>query len=232
MFALPILGGLGLLAGGVVGLVVSSVVGRTRFAGPMSTHAAGIAVAIGVAVGGVSGLAAAVRFEANSRPRVLETSGAVQRMSGASTLSPLTEAVVAFHRYPDSATSLVWRGGPVHVVVDEDVLTIADDSHVLDQVDLGGLDYVREVHAAVGNLERGGGQWLAVLVRLRATGRRELLVLYDPEGIRAHRELLERTRSGPGPVLWTAGVPGERQEFVLDLGERIRLTGPKGDRFP
>jgi hypothetical protein len=119
---------------------------------------------------------------------------------------------------------LVWRGRRTWIAVDDDILVIDDSSGTVDRVALKGLDYVRAVHGAIAELEGGGEEWLAVLVRLRATGRRELLLIYDPQGNRVHQELLARTRSGPGPVLWSAGAPRERQEFVLDIGQPVRYV--------
>jgi hypothetical protein len=66
----------------------------------------------------------------------------------------------------------------------------------------------------------GSGEWLALLVRLRATGKREVLLIYDPAGKLMHQELLERRNNVAGK-LWSAGSVGTKQEFGVDLGGEI-----------
>ena len=99
-------------------------------------------------------------------------------------------------------------------------------------IDLAGFDYVREVHGASASLEEDGAEWLAVLVRLRATGRRELLAIYDPGGNLAYQELLEReTPLLDTPVLWAARDQSARRAFIVDVGTRLRYQAwPKHDR--
>lgn len=94
------------------------------------------------------------------------------------------------------------------------------------RVSLKGLDYVREVLGATAALD-AKGEWLALLVRLRSTGHRELLLIYDPTGTLAHQELLVRTAGGPEDVLWSAGQAGDPPEFVLNLGEPLRYAAKR-----
>jgi len=68
---------------------------------------------------------------------------------------------------------------------------------------------------------------VALLVRLRATGRRELLLIYNPAGTLAYEELLARTTAGRFPVMGSAGQFGDQHEFVLDLGEPLRYVAQK-----
>jgi hypothetical protein len=55
---------------------------------------------------------------------------------------------------------------------------------------------------------------------LRATGKREVLLIYDPAGKLMHQELLERRNNVAGK-LWSAGSVGTKQEFGVDLGGEI-----------
>jgi len=226
VFALPVLTVLGVGAGALVGFVVRSVVERMPFAGPSSRRAVVSLVILAAAIGGLSGARAAVRSEEGNRPRVIETSGVVRILEGESVLAPLTPATLVFQSLQRSEGSkeLVWRGQLVEMEVEGELLMIDDRSGPVDRVTLDGLDYVREVYGVVADLAGDGREWLAVLVRLRATGRRELLLIYDHNGTLTHKELLARTASGRGPVLWSAGAPIERQEFVLDLGEVVRYA--------
>jgi hypothetical protein len=90
-------------------------------------------------------------------------------------------------------------------------------------IDLSRFDYAREAHAVTAQIT-GTEEWLGILVRLRATGRRELLVVFDPRGKIAYEELLERrTNLRDDPVLFSAGPGSARQEFVIDLGAPVRF---------
>ncbi len=88
---------------------------------------------------------------------------------------------------------------------------------------LAGLDYVREV-LGVTATDGQSQDWLALLVRLRATGRRELLLIYDATGALVHEELLARTKSGPQQVLWNAGPGNGEPAFLIDVGEPLRYV--------
>jgi len=120
---------------------------------------------------------------------------------------------------------LKWRNKSVEVKLEDDILTISQNAEVVDQVSLKELDYVIEIQGVTAMLEEGGHEWLALLVRLRATGHRELLLIYDSDGGLAHKELLSRTISGPPiPVLWSAGKSGNVQELMVNLGEPLRYV--------
>jgi hypothetical protein len=56
----------------------------------------------------------------------------------------------------------------------------------------------------------GRDEWPALLVRLRATGKREVLLIYDPAGKLMHEELLER-RNHVAAMLWSADSTGAKQ---------------------
>jgi hypothetical protein len=72
-------------------------------------------------------------------------------------------------------------------------------------------------------LSADGREWLALLVQLRATGGRELLFIFNPEGELVHEELLERRRGrAPRVGLGAAGQAGGPQEVILDRGLPVR----------
>jgi hypothetical protein len=114
------------------------------------------------------------------------------------------------------------RGGG-GVTLDGETLIISRDSAVMGRVSLSGLDYVRQVYG-VTVTEDEGQEFLALLVRLRATGRRELLLIYDSTDALVHEELLARAKSGPAPVLWNTARSAGEQGFLLDLGEPLRYV--------
>lgn len=223
LFGLPFLGGLGALVGAVLGGVAGLLIGRTRLA-RSGRSVVLAAFALVLLIGGLSGIQVARQSEDRNRPRVVQTTDAVARLSGFGTLAPATPATLMFSSLPtgESAT-LVWRGGTVGVRLDGSTLIVSDDSGMVSEVNLAGLDYVREVLGVTATAGQSQ-EWLALLVRLRATGRRELLLIYDSTGALVHEELLARTKSGPQEVLWNASSEGGEKAFLIDLGEQLRYV--------
>lgn len=79
------------------------------------------------------------------------------------------------------------------------------------------------MYGVAARLSTTGQEWLALLVQLRATGGRELLFIFNPDGVLVHEELLERGRGRvPRVGLGTAGPADGPQEIVLDRGVPIR----------
>lgn len=87
-----------------------------------------------------------------------------------------------------------WNSRRVLIEVTDDALQVRVGDQALPRVDLAGLSYVREVDGVTASLGNGASESLVLLARLRATGRRELLAIFDPQGTVAHLELLERPR--------------------------------------
>ena len=195
VFSLPIAVAIGAVLGSLVGLVVNMIVSNSPLAGPVDRRMVVGGLALMAVVGGLKGVRAVTESESGNRPRVVKSAGTVTRLVGESTLSPLTQAMVVNRSGGPTPFKLFWRGHRVVALVVGETLMIRDSTGVVDRVSLDGLDYVREVHGATAALEGDGREWLALLVRLRATGRRELLLIYDPAGALAHQELLPEGRS-------------------------------------
>lgn len=224
LFGLPLLGGLGALAGAMLGWVAGLLMRRTRLAGESGRSVVVAALALVLVIGGVSGVQVARQSEARNRPRVVHTTGAVARFPGFGTLAPATPATLMLSALPSGEVApLAWRGGRVGVRLDGTTLVVSHGSAIVSEVSLSGLDYVREV-LGVTATEGQSLEWLALLVRLRATGRRELLLIYDSTGVLVHEELLARTKSGPQQVLWNVSPEGGEQAFLVDLGEPLRYV--------
>jgi hypothetical protein len=224
VFGLPFLCGLGALVGALLGSVGGIVVRRTTRARASERHVLAGTLVLVVLVAGFSGLLAARRSEAGQQPRVMRSTSAVARLGGFGMLTPDTPAIPVFDLLPTGdGRVLSWGGAALGVKLDGETLMISRDSAVIGQVNLSGLDYVRQVYGVTSTDEQGR-EWLAMLVRLRATGRRELLLIYDPAGELVHEELLARTKSGPAPVLWNGGRSAGEQGFLLDVGEPLRYV--------
>ena len=224
VFGLPFLCAFGALVGALLGWLGRIVVRRTAGARAWERSILAGTLALVVLIAGISGIQVVRQSEARQQPRVMRSTGAVTRLAGFGALTPDTSAVPVFDVLRnDDARTLSWRGGAVGVKVDGETLNISRNSAVMNQVSLSGLDYVTQIYG-VTSTDGQDREWLALLVRLRATGRRELLLIYDSAGALVYQELLARTKSGPAPVLWNGGrAPGDRG-FLLDLGEPLRYV--------
>jgi hypothetical protein len=215
--------------GAFAGFLVQSVVRRTRHAGPADRRYVTAALAVVVVTSVIFGIQAVRRFEERSRPRVQQSTGSIARIEGRTSLTRLVPAVTIFKPFGNMSTPpLMWENAKLVVALVNGTLTVRRGDRQVDAVDVSGLDYVSEVSATTGTLD-GAAQWLAVLVSLRATGHRELLLIYDPDGALVHKELLESSPNYPhsGYPLRTAGERGARQEFLLDVGEPLRFIAKK-----
>lgn len=238
VLGIPLLGGVLALVGAVVGFAVGLVVRRTRMSGPVDPRVVLTVLALGMAGATWTGLRDVFRHEARNSPRVILSDEKVERVPG---VSSLTRAAETRHLYgtarrpstappPAGDDSLVWRGGRVGASLMADALRVTVDGRLVDRVSLETFDYARSVEGLTARLEPDKDPWLVLLVHLRATGMRELLLLYDPQGELVHQELLARTRSGYGTRLWAAGEREGPQEIVVDVGRPVRYRVPYSPR--
>jgi hypothetical protein len=218
--------------GGAVGGGIRRRVARTRWAGPMDRRVAAILLVLVVTVPTVWAIHTVRRIEAQNSPRVIRSSGEVLRTLGSSDLAPVRPATFVWAGYPDPnhpREELRWNGRRVDVRVVDDRLIVSAGELPTSAIDISTFDYAREMYGITATLTADGQEWLALLVQLRATGHRELLFIFNPNGMLVHEELLEpRGRRMPGGGLVAAGAAGSAQEIVLDRGVPIRyyVGGP------
>ena len=219
----------GVLAAGLgaaVGEGIHQMVARTRWAGPMERRGAAILLMLVVIAPSVLAIHTVRRIEAENAPRVIRSTGEVSGTEGRSELTPVRWATLLWvsSSHPDHPPAEPrWNGRRVDVRVVDDRLILSADELSITAIDISRFDYAREAYGVTGALSGDGEEWLALLVQLRATGRRELLLIFNPEGVLVHEELLERHRGrAPRVGLGTAGPAGGQQEFVLDRGVPIR----------
>ena len=142
--------------------------------------------------------AAGPSIEAPRRPRVIQTSPLIARQQATGDLIPVAPAAMilgSFVRHsandhlPDAGTA-----SSFDLSLRQDVLTIWPGRKELDAVDLRGLDTVTGAFGAIATLDDRA--WLAILVRLRATGRRQLLLIFDPAATLVHQRASSAKRTG------------------------------------
>jgi len=66
--------------------------------------------------------------------------------------------------------------------------------------DLHAFDYIGKIHAVPVCADAAGSQALAVLVTLRPTSHRSMLILYGADGSVVYQEHLERTNRTDSPM--------------------------------
>lgn len=214
-------------AGAVIGLVVWAIVRRTRWAGPADYRIVAIVALLSVGVSSGLAVLSVVLHERNNVPRVMTSTGVVQRSTGPTTHDPSTWGVLVWtsQSWSGDPRDLRWNGQTLRVSSKSGSLIVSrlyatgEGAIEVGRVDLSKLDQVREVLGATATLD-GSDEWLALLVQLRATGKREVLLIYDPAGKLMYQELLERRKHVAG-MLWSAGSVGTKQEFVIDSGDEV-----------
>ena len=174
------------------------------------------------------------RIERLNTPRVIASTGAIVRSAGAPAGPGWAASGALMWKSGSSpAQPIEWNGRRVLIEATDDALQVRAGDQALPPVDLAGLSYVREVYGVTVRLGNGASESLVLLARLRATGRRELLVIFDPQGTVAHLELLGRPRQGePRTILWTEGQPPDPQEIGVNLGVPLRYTASGTSRGP
>lgn len=160
---------------------------------------------------------------AASAPRVLFDSGAVVRMSAPSPLEPRTVGVLIHEPYsanPGSASTLMWNGESVQITQRGTSWVVARKTGPDPEFSAARLDYVRQILGVTVRFKPDQAESLVLLARLRATGRRELLVIFNASGKVVRRELLEsRGRLSDAPVLWRSGPPEGPAHVTIAIGD-------------
>lgn len=156
----------------------------------------------------LNGRRTVVAREAARRPRVIQSSPRITVATSA--LTDRTPAPVLFTLFgPDTPEApVLWNGHDIlATVTDERVVIRTRAGDTLASADLHEYDYSRRVQAAPVCAGADGRAWLAVLVSLRATSQRSMLLVFDENGRVQYQEHLER-RIGLDDVLFTGTVAG------------------------
>jgi|GEM_PF-1619150 len=183
---------IGLIARGVVGkFVISRTLSR------QANHIINVLFVCVLALAFFSGVVFIERQEEKQKPQVIFDSGQIIRMSPSEIMGKKEkEATFVFSIYTDEKDKTApfqWNGKKLDFrVSDDDTLRVLDrGGNELITADLKKFDYIGRIYVqqlALDDSEKG----LAVLVRLRATSRRSMLLIYDSAGKLLYQELLER----------------------------------------
>jgi hypothetical protein len=226
-----ILGAVGAVIGATLGARARIAINRSRWAGPVDRRAVAVVLLLAICIPSGFAVRSVLTNEAWNEPRVIVSSGPVVRAESGESVEPMSSATLLWElrTHAEGTRELRWNGNVVRITLDDGRMTVRAGEVTSTPIDVSRFDYVREVHGVSATLQGDHAEWLAVVLRLRATGRRELLAIFDPTGKLAYQELLENRIRGrlETSVLWSAGRGSERQEFSVDVGPRLRYyAGP------
>ena len=222
--ALALLLTLATVSGAVAGLIVEGLVRLSSYAGPAEWRLARRGLAVVFVAFAALGIQTSWTYESADWVRVVQTSPAITRIEGPSSLIPRRPAVVVYELFgKQPAQTLMWERHPVTVSQEQQIVTIRRGDDIIGVIDMSRMDYLTEIVATTATLG-GTGEWLAVLVRIVASSHRDLLLIYGPDGKLVHKEVFARTTADASAALWSAGADRSSQEFVVDVGSPVRFT--------
>jgi len=185
-----------------VGLVVRSIVGKfvsSRAISKRNNQLINILFVCTLVLAFFSGVAFIQRQEVKQQPHLIFDSGKIIKISPSEIRGKKEkDATFVLSIYNDDKNMVapfLWNGKKIDFkVVGNNTLKILDiGGNELVAADLHKFDYIGRVHVlqiALGNSE---SKSLVVLVRLRATSRRSMLLIYDATAKLLYQELLNRT---------------------------------------
>jgi len=191
-----------LLIGYAVGLIIRFIVSRFTAERTLSKKAIYTIYVAFLAVILVSSIAGGVSFkiyEDRQKPHVIINSSAVSKLPDVQYLeSNQTDAKFLLSIFEDDKIkngTLTWNDKTIHfrLAKDTNSLVVLDEIGAqLLQIDLSELDYITRVYAVPVNIDASKKKGLAVLVNLRSTSRRSVLLIYNAEKKLLYQELLYR----------------------------------------
>lgn len=211
------LGAAGAVLGACVGHVIEASVRASPRAGPLEWRVAGVLLLIAAGAPTVLLVGSVLRQEALNAPRVIFATGEIVPSPGESSQQPIFRAtfIWSLSGRTETADALRWNGDPVRVSVRDDELEVSAGAVRGDPVSLAGFDYVRDIYGVTATLASDRTEFLALLLDLRRSGRRSLLLVFNPRGTVVHKELIDRRSNNP--ILFAAGQPGH-QEISVNAG--------------
>ena len=193
-----------LLIGYAVGLIVRFIVSRFTAERTLSKKTIYTIYAAFLAVVLVSSIAGGFSFkiyEDRQKPHVIINSAAVSKLPDVQYLeSNQTVARFLLSIFEDDKIkngALSWNDKTIRFRLSNETnsLVVLDDAGAqLLQIDLSAFDYITRVYAVPVTIDASKKKGLAVLVNLRSTSRRSVLLIYNAEKKLLYQELLYRVR--------------------------------------
>lgn len=164
----------------------------------------------------------ALTVEFARRPHVIIDSQLITPIEQPNT--NLDARVEAPHTYtllpPETANakSVDWNGRAVTVLaVDEQVVITDDRGNSIASADLRAFDYITRIKANAVCRQPDGNSLMAVLVTLRATSHRSMLLLFGADGRIVYQHHLERLGGRNADAMYV-GLRNGQAALVVDLG--------------
>ena len=165
-------------------------------------------------LGGIAGAMQMVLVERHNAPRLISNSGAfeVTPYSKEAASAAKTRSTQIWHFTAVETLQTTWLDRQFAAYVDGAVLELKADSTVLASYDFRSYSYITQVDTLPTRSSRGD-DFLAVLVTLRASSYRSMLLIYDDDFNLVYEQLLERC-GGTGYMAATVDHEGV---LVVDL---------------
>lgn len=184
-----------------VGLVIRGILGKfvvPRTLSRRSNQIINVLFVCVLALAFFSGVVFSERQEEKQKPHLIFDSGQIIKMSPSEIKGKKErEATFVFSIYTDDrdkAAPIQWNGKKLDFkVVGDNILKVLDKAeNELITADLKKFDYIGRIYVLQFALDDSDKKSLAVLVRLRATSQRSMLLIYDSARKLIYQELLER----------------------------------------
>jgi len=221
--AAVILGAAGAAIGAALGHLTETSVRASPLSGPVEWRLAGVLLLVVAGSASVLLVSSGLRQEALNTPRVIFSTGEIVRRPGEIWRPTISSATLIWSLSSRTGTSgaLRWNGERVNVSVRDDQLEASAGAIRIDAVSLSDFDYVREIYGVTATLATDRTEYLALLLDLRTSGRRSLLLVFDPRGSVVHKELM--SRQSAKRVVFAAGEPGH-QEIAVNVGSPFHYS--------
>ena len=222
------LGLLGAALGAALGSMVETFVRNSPRAGRVDWRLAGVLLLVVAAVPSAFVVNSKLRQEALNTPRVILSSEEIVAIPGESSQQPIASPTLLWRmsEKTEAVRTLRWNGQLVDVALSDRKLEVGAAGLRGDAVSLADFDYVREIYGVTATMTSDRAEFLALLLNLRSSGHRSLLLMFNSRGTLVHQELLLR-RSG-NPTLFAAGRPGYQEISVnVDLQPMHYSAAPR-----
>jgi len=165
-----------------------------------------------------------VAFEEFSKPKLISNKSNFLKTQGAVDVTPSAEryAELVWDYEKGSRDSFLWGGVETQIGVKNDTvmgIQLSDAPPI--EYDVRNYSYITEISAIKYSAIAGEANYLVVLVKLRATSSRSLLLIYDQKHELVYEELLERC----GRIQYMGVADGiEGEEVIVSICSPFSLT--------